>query len=280
MDILMTDGMSLSEILLPLGSSDLIYLVMIVFLAVVVIALVQYVLGWLADRFTGKVRLMLLASVPVIRLMIVVWALVLIVPRLVEPSLQNMTVLLGTVGLMIGFALKDYVSSLIAGVVAVAEQNYRNGDWVRIGDVYGEVRNVGLRTLEIVTPDNDRVLVPHQQLWTQPVHNSNNGDARLQCTADFYLHPAHNGHTVCRVLEDVALTSPYLYFEKPVAVVSHEKPWGTHYRIRAFPIDSAQQFRFVTDLTVRGRAALQALGVRFTVMPAVLGMHEHQQTSL
>ncbi len=276
----MTDGISLSEILLPLGSGDLIELVMIVLLAVVLTTLVQHVFSWLANRLASRARLMMLSSVPVIRLVIVVWAVTLIVPRLVEPSLQNMAVLLGTIGLAIGFALKDYVSSLIAGVVAVGEQNYRNGDWVRIGDVYGEVRKVGLRTLEIVTPDNDRVLMPHQQLWTQPVHNANNGEARLQCVADFYLHPAHDGHAVCRVLEDVALTSPYLYFEEPIAVIAHEKPWGTHYRIRAFPLDSAQQFRFVTDLTVRGRAALQALDVQFTVMPAVFSEREYRHNLL
>ena len=89
----MTDGISLSEILLPLGSGDLIELVMIVLLAVVLTTLVQHVFSWLANRLASRARLMMLSSVPVIRLVIVVWAVTLIVPRLVEPSLQNMAVL-------------------------------------------------------------------------------------------------------------------------------------------------------------------------------------------
>ena len=54
-----------------------------------------------------------------------------------------------------------------------------------------------------------------------------NGDARLQCVADFYLHPQHDAKQVQALLEDVALTSPYIYFDDPVAVVVFEKPWGT-----------------------------------------------------
>lgn len=267
----MSDSGEISQILRPLGTDGLVELGLTVASAIVLIALMQRLIPWVAERFAGKRRLILLSSVPVIRLCLILWAIILIVPILIEPSLQNMAVLLGSVGLAIGFALKDYVSSLIAGVVAVGEQNYRNGDWVRIGDVYGEVRHVGMRTLEIVTPDDDRVLVPHQQLWTQPIHNANNGDARLQCVADFYLHPEHDGMKVCRVLEDVALTSPYLYFDDPVSVVAKEHPWGTHYKIRAYPVDSAQQFRFITDLTIRGRSALQEIGVRFAISPVVSG---------
>lgn len=51
--------------------------------------------------------------------------------------------------------------------------------------------------------------------------------------------------------QDVALTSPFLQLDKPVAVIVQEKPWGAHYRIRAYPVDPHQQFRFITDLTIR-----------------------------
>lgn len=55
-------------------------------------------------------------------------------------------------------------------------------------------------------------------------------------------------------------------FDKPIIVVAEEKPWGTHYRIRAYPVDPRQQFLFVTDLTVRGKAILSDAGIR----PALL----------
>jgi small conductance mechanosensitive channel len=63
-----------------------------------------------------------------------------------------------------------------------------------------------------------------------------------------------------QALQDVAITSPYLQLDQPIAVVVCEQPWGTHYRLRAYPIDPRQQFRFSSDLTVRGKAILEQLG--------------------
>lgn len=249
---------------------------LIALLCIVLIILVQRSLPWVARRLQGKRRLWLLTSVPFIRLLLIMAALALIVPKIIEPSFQNMFALLGTVGIAIGFALKDYASSLIAGIVAIGEQNYRNGDWVKINDTYGEVRHIGMRTVELMTPDDDRVLVPHLKIWDNPVHNATNGDARLQCVTHFYLHPEHDSHLVRRVLEDVALTSPYLYFKKPVIVVVKEEPWGSHYRLRAYPVAAAQQFQFISDLTERGKAELIRLGIRFSAayQPPELPMQE------
>lgn len=258
----------LARIFKTLDGGALFELALIVVLAALLIVVAQRALRWIGGRLQGRRRLFVLAMVPVLRLAIIVAAVALIVPRIIDPSLQNMVALLGAIGLAIGFALKDYVSSLIAGVVAVGEMPYRNGDWIEIEGIYGEVRHVGMRAVQIVTPDDTVVTIPHLRLWTDPIHNANDGQARLMCVADFYLHPQHDAQRVCELLHDVALTSPYLHLGSPVAVIAHDKPWGSQYRLKAYPVDARQQFRFTTDLTVRGKAALNALGVNFAVTPA------------
>lgn len=70
-------------------------------------------------------------------------------------------------------------------------------------------------------------------------------------------------------LHEVALTSPYLQLNRPVVVIVLEKPWGTHYRLKAYPIDGRDQFKFTTDMTVRGKAALANLGVKPAIVPAM-----------
>ncbi len=59
---------------------------------------------------------------------------------------------LGFIGVGLGFALKDYAGSLIAGTVSLYENRYRPGDWVSIDGAYGEVQSINLRTLSILTP--------------------------------------------------------------------------------------------------------------------------------
>jgi small conductance mechanosensitive channel len=263
----MSDGQDLARLFNPLDSGDLIQLGLILLAIALLITGSQRLLSWIAGRLHGRPHYYVLALIPALRLLILVGAVPLIVPIVIEPSLRNMVAVLGAVGLAIGFALKDYVSSLIAGVVATVELDYRPGDWIRLGGIYGEVKKVGMRTVEIVTPDDDLVSIPHLKLWSEPIHNANNGAPTLQCVADFYLQPEHDAARVCRVLWDVALTSPFLQLDQPLAVVAQERPWGTHYLIRAYPVHPRHQFRFVTDLTVRGKAALGGIGARSCTAP-------------
>ncbi|MDY0132255.1 MAG: mechanosensitive ion channel [Desulforegulaceae bacterium] len=249
---------------------DFVELGIIIVLSILIVAALQHGLRWLSGRLHGQKKLTLLAIVPFVRLFVIIVSIMIIVPLVIEPSFQNMAALLGTVGLALGFALKDYASSLIAGIVAVGERNYRNGDWIRVGDIYGEVYHVGMRTVEVITPDDDRVLIPHSMLWNISVINSNNGEPRLLCVADFYLEPDHDSRKVVEILEDLALTSAYLYFNSPIKVVLKEKPWGTHYRLKAYPVSVTQQFGFVSDLTMRGKSSLSEQGFKFAFVSPII----------
>ncbi|WP_339882876.1 mechanosensitive ion channel family protein [Vreelandella maris] len=250
-----------------IDSQTLITLGVVLLATIVLIIVSQRGLNWIGNRMHGQVRFRIFALVPMTRLLILITALAIIVPTIIEPSLRNMVTVMGALGLAIGFAMKDYVSSLIAGVVSAVELPYRPGDWVQIEDTYGEVKHVGLRTVDIQTPDDDLVYVPHLKLWDHAVYNANNGGTSLQCVASFYLHPEHEAGWVRKALRDVALTSAYLKFDKPIIIVAEEKPWGTHYRIRAYPVDPRQQFLFITDLTVRGKTVLSAAGVQSAMLP-------------
>jgi len=262
------ESQKLSNLLTDLTAGVVLDLALILAVAAALILVVQKTLPWLANRLRGRRRHWLLAMVPLLRLVIVVGTFLWIVPIVIEPSLQNMVAVLGSLGLALGFALKDYASSLVAGVVAVGETPYRNGDWVEIDGIYGEVTHVGMRALQLVTPDNNLVTIPHLKLWEQPISNANNGGPQLQCPTDFHVHPQHDGARVVAALHDVALTSPYVALDQPIFVVAQEQLWGTRYRLRAFPLDARQQFRFTTDLTVRGKAELLRLGIAFAAVSA------------
>jgi small-conductance mechanosensitive channel len=223
------------------------------------------VLKWLipriAERLPDRYRLWILPSEPILRAILVLFILAYIVPLFIYPTPQNLLAVSGAMAVALGFAFKDYVSSLIAGVVVLYERPYRNGDWVKIEETYGEVRSLDLRTIQIVTPDDTVVAMPHSKIWTTAIYNANAGERELMCVADFYLDPDHDGQVVQQKLKDVALASPYLQIHKSVIVVAAEQPWGTHYRLKAYPIDGRDQFLFITDLTLRGKAMLRRLGV-------------------
>lgn len=227
------------------------------------IALLRRLLPYLAERGPNQTRLYFLGAVPVLRLALITLAILWIVPIVFNITFQNFLVIAGAASVAIGFAFKDYVSSLIAGIVALIERPYRPGDWVQIENDYGEVTNVGLRALTLNTADDNVITVPHNLIWTDNVSNSNDGARTLQCVADFYLAPDHDAALIRSALRDVALTSAFLDYDHNVVVVLEDVPWGTHYKVRAYPFDMADQFLFVSDLTVRGKQAILSAGGRF-----------------
>ena len=228
------------------------------------ILVVRTVLPYLAERGPSQVRLYLLGAVPILRMLILTLAILWLIPLIFNITFQNFLVIAGAASVAIGFAFKDYVSSLIAGIVAIFERPYRPGDWVKIGGDYGEVKSVGLRSIQINTPDNNVVTVPHDTIWSSNISNGNDGERTLMCVANFHLAPDHDAERVQHALRDVALTSAYLTYDHPVLVVLSEEPWGTHYKLKAYPFDLRDQFSFISDMATRGKQAIYDAGARET----------------
>lgn len=233
------------------------------------VRLLTWVLPRAAEALPAAVRVRLLPLVPALRLAITVLAILWIVPLVITPTPQNLFAVLSAVGIALGFALKDYAASLAAGVVAVYERPYRPGDWVRIRDVYGEVRAVGLRAVVLVTPEDDVVTFPHSVLWTEGVVNANDGERTLQVVARLWLEPDHDAARVRDRLHEVAWTSPWLDVTRPIEVIVREEPWGTRYDVKAYPLEARDQFRFLSDLTVRAKEVVAAEGARYAAAPPV-----------
>lgn len=264
--------MSLSDVRLSEVFRDLAQIPFGRIAAIVVLAWVSIrLLGWLlprvADALPARFRLYVLPWVPALRLLITFVAVLWIVPLVIAPTPQNLFALLGALGIALGFAFKDFVSSLVAGVIAVYERPYRQGDWVRIRGVYGEVVAVGLRAVYLRTLEDERVSVPHAALWTEAVGNANDGVRTLMVVTTFWLAPDHDAAAARERLREVAWTSAWLDATRPVTVEVDESKVGTRYQVKAYPLDARDQRTFRTDVTVRGKQALRDAGCRFATVP-------------
>ena len=249
-----------AQLLRDIQDISFVKITLIVLSATLIISLTRRLLPFLAERGPSQARLYLLAAVPVLRMMVILLTLGWIIPLVFNVTFENFLVIGGAASVAIGFAFKDYAASLIAGVVAIFERPYRAGDWVEIDGDYGEVRSVGMRAIQLQTADDNTITVPHDRIWSNNISNANDGARTLMCVANFYLAPDHDAAAVRAALEEVAMTSAYLSYGHPVAVMLTQQPLGTQYKIKAYPFDLRDQFRFVTDLTVRGKLAVAAAG--------------------
>ena len=242
---------------------DVLLVLAVLLLARLLVLLVRWAVHRVAEKLPPHLRLTVLRVAPLARLLIDVGAIAIVVPILVEPTFQNIVALLASLGLLLAFAMKDYGSSLVAGLVTILENTYQPGDWIEVDGIYGEVKAIGLRAVHLVTPDDTEVIIPHSRLWSASIFNASSGNRSLLCVADFYLHPNHDAFAVRQGLTEIATSSAYRKPGTPVTVIVVEKPWGTHYRVKAYVKESREQFLLITDLTLLGKEALQAMNIQF-----------------
>jgi small conductance mechanosensitive channel len=266
----MLDTPAMSQILRELSWQHLLLVLAVVIAARILVSTARLALSRAAERVPARFRLTVLKAIPVSRIGIWSVAIAFAGSIVVEPTLGNIVALAGSIGLALAFTLKDYASSLAGGLAAILENTFQLGDWIEIDGVYGEVEQIANRAVHIVTPDDTRVIIPHAQLWSKSVSNATTGNRSVLCVADFYLHPDHDGGAVHGRLAEIAEGSRFRKADTPVTVIVHEKPWGTHYRLKAYVEESREQFMFTTDLTLRGKAALRAINIRFAQVPVAI----------
>lgn len=240
---------------------------LLVVAASLLIFLIQKLVPVIADRLSGKPRLYLLASVPLLRLLIIVLTIILVVPMLVEPSFENMVAVFGALGLALGFAFKDYATSLVAGIVTLYEMPYRPGDWIEVNGHYGEVRSIGTRTVDMVTLDDSVVVIPHGVLWNSLMANGNDGTDNLMCVAEVFIDPNHDVDRMLNLFRNAIFTSPLTRTYQPVRVTVSAQKAGMQYRLKAYPIEPREQVSFVSDLTARAVAICREEGVPLIALP-------------
>lgn len=246
---------------------DVLVVAAVLFLARLLILGMQSILRQAAEKVRPHRRLTILRMVPIARLLIRAAAILLIVPLVLEPTVPNILALTAGVGLALAYTLKDYGSSYVAGLVTVLEKTYQPGDWIEVDGAYGEVKAIAGRAIHLVTADDTEVIIPHSRLWSTSVSNASSGNRTLLCIANFYLHPDHDGSAVREKLMEVAASSSYRTPDSSVTVIAMEKPWGTHYRVKAYVRESREQYVFITDLTIRGKDILRHMNIRFAQAP-------------
>lgn len=88
--------------------------------------------------------------------------------------------LLGAAGLAVGFALKDTLSNIAAGIMLLFLRPFRTGDYIEFGSITGTVKEINLFTTILETFDGLYVSSPNSTIWGNSIKNyTRNGKRRL-----------------------------------------------------------------------------------------------------
>ena len=98
-------------------------------------------------------------------------AAVLMAAAIVFPSVKPGDVLatLGIGSVAIGFAFKDILQNLFAGLLLLIRRPFRRGDQIVVKDYEGTVEHIESRATLLKTYDGRRVIIPNADLYIAPV---------------------------------------------------------------------------------------------------------------
>ena len=110
-----------------------------------------------------------------------VWLIgILIALKVLNVGLTALAVVVGVLGVGIGFGLQGVVANFVAGLVLLFERPVEVNDFVTTGEIEGKVLEIGFRSTRIVTNDNISIIVPNAQSINGTMINWSHGDSRVR----------------------------------------------------------------------------------------------------
>ncbi|MBE9483236.1 MAG: mechanosensitive ion channel [Bacteroidetes bacterium] len=95
-------------------------------------------------------------------------------------DMTKLTILIGALGVGIGFGLQDLINNLISGFILIFERPIQVGDTVQFGEREGKVKEIGIRSSIIKTYDGSEVIVPNGKLISEELINLTLSDPILR----------------------------------------------------------------------------------------------------
>lgn len=123
-------------------------------------------------------------------------------------NITTLTVIAGGVSVGIGFGLQELINNFVSGFILLTERSLAPGDVIEVDGNMGRVQQIGLRTMQITTPDDVELIIPNGHLLgstvTSYTHKSPEMRVHIGLPAAADAHP----RTVQETLLEAARAHP------------------------------------------------------------------------
>ncbi len=181
------------------------------------------------------------------------------------------TVIGGALAFAVGFALRDLVASFLAGITIMFDRPFQVGDRVAYGGEYGDIIQIGLRSVRMNTLDHNIITIPNNKIFTDVTSSGNYGALEMQVAMDFYIGMDQDASLAAELIREACLTSPYVFLAQPIPVLARQVILhdyvAFHLKARPYVFDCKYEKPFETDVHFRVLEAFREHGI---FPPAVL----------
>ena len=181
----------------------LIYLTILIFVLFFVTAKLK---KWIVYKLLENSKIELgvrIAVGTIIRYLILVLGLVVIM-QTVGIDLSALTILAGALGVGIGFGLQNITNNFVSGIIILFERPIKVGDRIEVGDVFGDVVNISMRSTTVITNDNIAIIVPNSDFISSKVINWSYNDRNIRFNIPIGVSYKEDPEIVKKILLEIA----------------------------------------------------------------------------
>jgi small-conductance mechanosensitive channel len=210
--------------------------------------------GGLSETFADR-RLLFQKLSTFVRFGVYVGTIIIVTLLSFHISKEVLAVLGGTAAVAMGFAMKDLVASVVAGVMIMMDRPFQVGDRVSFGGQYGDIAGIGLRSVRMVTLDDNVVTIPNNKFLTDITSCGNYGALDMQVVIDFHIGVDQDVRRAREIIKEAAVSCRFVYLPKPVVVlvsqVIVDNYVALQVRLKAYVLDTKFEKAMVNDITLR-----------------------------
>ncbi len=164
----------------------------------------------------------------------VVWGLgLLLTLGVLGVNTTSLAVVFGALSIGIGFGLQNIFNNFISGLILLFERPIQVGDYVEVGGLWAEVKQINVRSTIVQTFDNAAVIIPNSDFISQQVTNWSFKDPRMRRQVDVGVAYGSDIELVRRTLLDIAAHIPaILKYPRPDVLFMDHADSALLFRLR------------------------------------------------
>ena len=171
----------------------------------------------------------------------------------------------GVAGVAIGFAAKDTLSNLIAGILLIIDRPFEVGDRIEVWSApagsatWGDVIDIGLRATKIKTTDNIIIIIPNNEIMLRDIINYTTISEKIRLRINIGIaYDADLKKAKSVILQVARLTEGVADDPPPKVVVRNFGESSVDLQLRVWIHDARRRMDMISDITDKVKEAFDA----------------------
>ena len=123
-------------------------------------------------------------------------------------NLSSLAFMAGALGIGVGFGLQNIVNNFVSGIILLFDPSIQVGDMVQIGEDWGTISRITMRTTVVQTFDNASLIIPNSQMLSDKVTNWSYKDSKVRRQVDVGVAYGSDVKLVRRLLVEIVQDMP------------------------------------------------------------------------